>query len=272
MSYFIAHNFSPSIDYNVARRCIFAAHHFRKRRISVPSRRRHHRRRLLKHLPNADQYSPPSDQGLQIILNVDSLSNSKPVSYVNGLVESSQLMLNEFIFAADEAFRDLQTLVSIDGNTKRVVVSCRRSTVQFVGALIVSSLLIVFVFRVLIRFLFGRQSYDSGNSAGLVYRRDRSLGGKEVLVGRATDIDKNRSLRKDQTARLMSILDEFDDDDDDDVIRKTSFLDRRKRRRSVQKLPKWWPESLPGTCQGLPGDNTEEFKSMANRLIRGNKL
>lgn len=198
---------------------------------------------------------------------MDSFTNSKPVSYVNELVELSQLKLNEFIFAADDAFRDLQSLVSVDGDTKRVVVSCRRSTVQFVGTLLISSLIIVFVFKGFINILFGGYRYDRGNSGELVYRRDRSLGGKEVLVGRV-DMETNRGRKKDRRDRSLSIL----DDVEDEGIRKTSFWDTRKRRRSVEKLPKWWPASVPGTGQGLSGDAREEFQRMGNRLIRGNKL
>lgn len=264
MNYFITHSFSLSMHYNVGKRCFFTTHCCRKRTVPVGSSRRHHRRRLLKHLPSSDQPSSPSEQSLKIILSVDSLTNSKPVSYVNGLVEFSQLKLSEFIFAADDAFRDLQNLVSVDENTKRVEVSCRRSTVQFVGALLISSLIIVFVFKGFINFLFGGYRYNRDNGGELIYKRDRSLGGKEVLVGRVADVETNRSGKKDHRDRRMSIL----DDVEDEGIRKTSFWDRRKRRRSVEKLPKWWPASVPGTGQGLSSDAKEEFQKMANRLIR----
>ncbi|XP_027165701.1 uncharacterized protein LOC113765664 isoform X1 [Coffea eugenioides] len=228
---------------------------------SVSSRRRHHRRRLLKHHPDADHRSPPTvNQNLQIVLTVDRLSSSKPVTYISELVDASQSKLSRFIYAADDAFENLRTLVTVDGATKRVVVSCRRSTVHFLGFVLLSSLVIIFVFRVLIKLLIGNSDSFSENNGGVIYRRDRSLGGREVAVAKVdTNFRKNENKKKGSENNILMLMLESENEI------KRPFWERRKKR-SAEKLPQWWPVSSQGP--GLLVENKEEYQMMANRLIQ----
>ncbi|KAL3506704.1 hypothetical protein ACH5RR_032086 [Cinchona calisaya] len=273
MNYSLPYTFSFSVHYNnnyVPKRCRFLHHHqlhhfTPSRAISCSlSRRRHHRRRLLKHHPSTDHFSsPPSDQNLQIILNVDRLSTTKPVTYITELVDSSQSKLNQLILAAEEAFEDLRTLVTVDGTTKRVVFSCRRSTVQFLGFVLVSCVVIVAICRVLVKLLIGNSNRFSDNNSGVIYKRDRSLGGKLVAVGKTdTDLNKNRHKNRQRSENDMLML-MFESENE----MKKPFWERRKKR-SPEKLPQWWPVSGPGLGPGLPVENREEYQMMANRLIR----
>ncbi|KAF3643185.1 hypothetical protein FXO37_22117 [Capsicum annuum] len=79
----------------------------------------------------------------------------------------------------------------------------------------------------------------------LVYRRDRSLGGREVLVAKnKITIDRKKP----------NVL------DGDDVNSNWGWARRRKKKNPVEQLPKWWPVSSSGSDQ-------EEYQRMANRLI-----
>ncbi|PHT27588.1 hypothetical protein CQW23_32812 [Capsicum baccatum] len=79
----------------------------------------------------------------------------------------------------------------------------------------------------------------------LVYRRDRSLGGREVLVAKnEITIDRKKP----------NVL------DGDDVNSNWGWDRRRKKKNPVEQLPKWWPVSSSGSDQ-------EEYQRMANRLI-----
>ncbi|KAM3249858.1 hypothetical protein P3L10_011628 [Capsicum annuum] len=83
------------------------------------------------------------------------------------------------------------------------------------------------------------------SSPAEVYRRDRSLGGREVLVAKnKITIDRKKP----------NVL------DGDDVNSNWGWARRRKKKNPVEQLPKWWPVSSSGSDQ-------EEYQRMANRLI-----
>lgn len=229
--------------------------------ISSASRRRHHRRRLLKyrHGSSPSSSSVDSEQNLQVILAVDRFYVSEPVNYLKSLLDSSQFHLSNFVSAADEAFDDLRSLVTVDSSTKRVVFSCRRSTVEFVATLVVSSVVITFVFSTLIKLFFTKYSHNTVSNGKLVYRRDRSLGGKEVLVGTA---EKSRytTRNNEKVDELMMMI------RDGDIGKTKQFWQKRKRRYSDEKLPNWWPASK--FASGLEVEDKEEYQKMADRLVR----
>lgn len=231
------------------------------RTIYAATRRRHHRRRLLKYHPvTEDSFLPPSEQNLQLILTVEKFSNSKPVTLFSEVVDSSQLKFNQFVRAAEEAFEDLRTLVTVDGSTKRVVFSCRKSTVQFLGVAFAACLIIVVGFRVLVRLLVYGKNRFSDKNGGVIYRRDRSLGGREVVVGK-TDTNMIKRRNKSRNDRFMLMLESGKE-------KRHQFWQRRERR-SVEKLPQWWPVSGLDSSSSLEVDNKEEYQIAANRLIRG---
>ncbi|EPS65535.1 hypothetical protein M569_09246, partial [Genlisea aurea] len=211
-------------------------------------RRRHHRRRLLKYSPNRNPETSPlirstppitilklSDNGLQITLS--SPSNS---------LEKVESKLNQIIECGREAFFDLRTLVTFDEDYGRVSISCRRSTVEFFIGLFISGFLVVLIIRNVFKLRKnGRQA--------LVYRRDRSLGGREVLVGTG---------HSNWSSKLTS-----------NPLDSVSISDYHQKKRGIiqgmsrkEKLPQWWPQFHDSSGEA---PNTEGYQRIANQLVQG---
>ncbi|KAL2507275.1 hypothetical protein Fot_30922 [Forsythia ovata] len=110
-----------------------------------------------------------------------------------------------------------------------------------------SSLVIIFIFQA----LFKRRR--SGSEV-LVYKRDRSLGGREVLVGKR---EENWPTTR-KTTPLSS-----NDYTDEKKAKITRLRNRRK-----EELPQWWPQLLNSGLNLNEMINREEYQRMANRLIR----
>jgi len=159
--------------------------------------------------------------------------------------------IRQFVSSGKEAYRDLQTLFTLDHN-RRVIISCRPSTLHFLGTsaaltIIAFSVLRVF-FELVSRFASWRQSASStyNNNKGIMVRRDRSLGGKEVVVG-LSPIHRPESSK----------------------IKRRSF--KNNKVVSQRKLPKWWPTIDNNNAAAFDMDLNEqdEYKRDAFRLVRG---
>ncbi|XP_059293854.1 uncharacterized protein LOC132046735 isoform X1 [Lycium ferocissimum] len=219
-------------------------HYVISRRVSPssPPRRRHLRRRLLKKF-SREVSSPPSDENLHFILTVDSLPTK---SFLHS-------KLGEFVHSSRAAIEDLQTLIRIDSNNGRVFFSCTRSTVKFLATLLLTTSILIFTLRAIFKLLLGLRLNNPNNNVELVYKRDRSLGGRQVLVARnGTVADRNKP----------NVL-----DNNSDWGSRIRFSRRRNKKSSVEQLPKWWPVSTAGSEQ-VGAENQQEYQRMANRLIR----
>lgn len=130
------------------------------------------------------------------------------------------------------------------------MISCRRSTVEFFSVLFVSSLVLV----IAVRSLFSIRR--NGGGEGLVYKRDRSLGGKVVAVGkRENDWSTSRA-----STSLSSESSEYYYQKQRDKMKSSS-------RRRKEELPQWWPQVV---SQGpMEVENKEEYQRLANQLIQG---
>ncbi|KAK9932512.1 hypothetical protein M0R45_019747 [Rubus argutus] len=183
---------------------------------------------------------------------------------LNNLYHSSHSHLRHFLSSAADAFDDVQTLVSLDVD-RRIVVSYRPSTLRFVGNFVVVTCVVVLGFRVLVELV--RLGFGSGSGYGreksVVTRRDRSLGGKEVVVA---VIDKPKaeevSVRK---KRGLGIL-----DNPLSSLKNSSMvagMERvfKNRVRYEEKLPQWWPTTA---SQPILVVDNEEHQREANRLVR----
>lgn len=165
--------------------------------------------------------------------------------------------LGEFVHSGRAAIEDLQTLIRIDSNDGRVLFSCRRSTVKFLGTLLVTSFLVIFTLRAIFKLVLGLQQNSRNNNVELVYKRDRSLGGREVLVA------KNETVGR----KKPNVLDSDDGNSNWDWGSRIRLSRRQKKKSSVEQLPKWWPVSCSSSDQ-VGAENQQEYQRMANRLIR----
>ncbi|KAL5543280.1 hypothetical protein UlMin_010990, partial [Ulmus minor] len=217
-----------------------------------PNRSRRKPRRTTFINPTNPSFSSPSplsdssDAKLQTVIDLDFLYNSY------------QSQFHYFLAAGKDAYTDLQSLVTLDSD-HRVVVSCRRSTLRFLGNFAVCSFVVVLGFRVLVgllKWVFKARFRSRGYKT--VVRRDRSLGGKEVVVG---TIDKGRgeSMGWKSFGGLNNPL----------SVANESFNGGSERVsknlvRVGQRLPKWWPNLEPQ----LDSVVDKEYQREADRLIR----
>ncbi|KAL3829228.1 hypothetical protein ACJIZ3_018030 [Penstemon smallii] len=220
------------------------SHHSRFRRPFTTSARRHHRRRLLKyspHIPNPIRIPAIfrlSDDSLQITLKNPSDS-----------IQHLETRLNRFLDYGREALEELKSVVTVNEESGGVIISCKKSTVELLLALFLSSLVIVIAFR-------GLFKIRKNVGEVVVYKRDRSLGGKEVVVGkRETDFESSRKL----TTPLSSIS-------DSNYYQKRGNRTRSRERRRKQELPQWWPQVV--IWDSPETTNKEEYQRMVNQLIQ----
>ncbi|KAM1050041.1 hypothetical protein ACFX13_032568 [Malus domestica] len=195
-------------------------------------------------------FYPPSPS------NPDTLQATFDLDYI---YHTSHSTLNQFLSDSSDALQDLRTLVSVDAGN-RVIVSCRPSTLRFVGNLVIITFSVVLGFRVLVALVrLGFRSQSGYGKEATVVRRDRSLGGKEVVVGR---VEKERvDARKRKSFGIL---------DNPLSMPKSRMVDGLGRMlksqvRWAKKLPSWWPSSAP---QQSPVVDKEYYQGEADRLVR----
>ncbi|KAK6920945.1 hypothetical protein RJ641_014623 [Dillenia turbinata] len=201
-----------------------------------------------------------TDPKLQMVIDIEALRNRASMS-IQRFINSSRAKFDRFVFTGREAFEDFQTLVTVDHN-KRVIISCRRSSLEFVGNLVIWGFVVVFVFRVLKELGLGFGSKLGFGYGGSVWKRDRSLGGKEVIVGR-----RKQNKKSDNYLNVRVLSNPLSPARDTlGLPRNSGSIQRRTAdHRRQEKLPKWWPDSLP---QPVLTVNKEKHQREVNRLIR----
>lgn len=224
------------------------------------SRPRRHLRKTDDNINSNNAYNPLSKTSSFDGENINLVLDFHQISILSS---SSKSKLHHFLSSAEQAYADLKTVIALDDNG-RLLVSCRKSTLQFVGGVLLSGFVLVFVFRVLVKLGLGFRSRFRVKKQSFVVRRDRSLGGKEVVVAVGGGDDGARLTRNLKNGVLDNPLSEGRDAGSGLTGRvKRSY---RLQRMSEGKLPKWWPGQV-STDRTLVVDK-EEYQREANRLIR----
>ncbi|POO03375.1 phosphoribosylformylglycinamidine synthase [Trema orientale] len=201
--------------------------------------------------------APSSSSSSSSSFSVPDFSDSK----IHAVIDFDHLYysskFNHFIASAKDAYADLQTLITFD-HDRRLVVSCRPSTLRFAGNLVVLGCAVVLGFRVfvgLLRFASGRR-FGSGRNAPVV-RRDRSLGGKEVVVGTRGEFDSSGRKGFGGLSNPLEPAKEGLNGRSERVLRNWVRVGKR--------LPKWWPKLEQNRDSMV---DKQDYQREANRLIR----
>ncbi|KAM7252985.1 hypothetical protein ACFE04_008685 [Oxalis oulophora] len=217
-------------------------------------------------------FSPPRQLLIASISNTNnstSLSRSPDNHNVNIAIDFNQLQslvvsrINSFLYAGKEALHDLKTLINIDHNGSLFFL-CRKSTLRFLGNVLLWGFVLVIAFRILFGILSRLKNRDRGDHANkprYVVRRDRSLGGREVVVAVDDEDEHYVTMKKDRKRVLDNLNKDFE------------LLTEKERKDDVSvlgKSPKWWPISMESNQVSL--DDREVYQREANRLIRGKFL
>ena len=227
-----------------------------------PKRRRTYRRN--------PKLSSPFITTTPTTVSTTSSSDNSTLQTVIDLNQTTSFLhynFQRFISSSLDAYHDLRTLITLDDN-RRILVSCRRSTVVFAGNLVLCSFVLVFAFRVLgklgLWLIRGRSGF--GDSGPVVVRRDRSLGGREVVVavGVGRKVKERENLKRVSSNPLSPAV--AASATNGGISERVSGTRVRPREK---KLPKWWPVSVlqPGLVL-----NAEQYKREANWLIQGQCL
>ncbi|KAJ6366474.1 hypothetical protein OIU77_002958 [Salix suchowensis] len=163
-------------------------------------RRRSRKSKTLTNNPN----KPSSlDNDYYITLNNTS-QNLKLVFDITQISKLPSSRFQQFLSLGQEAVDDLKTLVSLDENN-RVVFSCQKSSLQFAGTVLLSGFLLISSIRVLFKLVVGfKRKFGAGKNPNFVVRRDRSLGGKEVIVA-VNEQQREESKRPKRLANPVEI-------------------------------------------------------------------
>uniref|UniRef100_A0A803KU97 Uncharacterized protein n=1 Tax=Chenopodium quinoa TaxID=63459 RepID=A0A803KU97_CHEQI len=219
---------------------------------SFSSRRR--RRRSTRRNPNkrnnpSQSQSSSSDSGkLQFVLDVDQLKSKTPLS-LQRTINLCESKFHQFVSSGIDAYNDLRSLVVVEPGSNRIVVSCSESTVRFVGGVVLWSFVSVVFVRVLVNLGLGLRRRSGDIKVEVVTRRDRSLGGREVVVEKRVveGVDRKSDLE----------LNEWG----------SEGMSRNPIRKEPQrKLPGWWPVISPRPVVEVL---REEYRSAANKLVQG---
>ncbi|CAM8981975.1 unnamed protein product [Rhodiola kirilowii] len=198
-----------------------------------------------------------SGNNLELVIDVDRIKQDLSSS-LKSLKLRTRYEYRRFVNSGLDAYDDLRNMIVVDDG-RRIMISCRRSTVMFVGNLVVWSFVACLGFRVLMEFIMWfRQGLGFGTGGGeYMVRRDRSLGGREVVVAQGTN-----KFKRNQSPKSLGI---FQSPVFDGFLTEGVGLGTKKRVRKEEKLPGWFPVSV---LQEPLTANVEEGQRMANGLVR----
>lgn len=177
-----------------------------------------------------------------------------------------------FVQEGKQAWNELRSSVAVQ-NDKRVVIAVRRSTIEFAGRTLIWTVLTIVFARVFLtwakRFRWG---WDEGFSWPRTVR-DRSLGGKEVVVKKGIKLWEGGPVKKAyrKTAQGLSPLDSVKTD-----TRSEKELNRLKvssepltfkKVQRESRIPHWW--SAPEQEPTLPPEIITNAQKEANTLLHG---
>lgn len=201
---------------------------------------------------------PKTSTGRNLDLTIDAEAIAARVSAAaTRFLRSSEASVRRFLSDGSEAFRDLQTSVRVDSARNRVFFSCRQSSLVFVANLVLWSFVAVLAARTV---LWLRHGFRSGWRflGSEVIRRDRSLGGREVVVGRRLRRDNRNTKSFRVSANPLSTVRGYELKTSDNVARTWTV--------KQEKLPNWWPDPVPPP---VISTSKQEYQRETDKLVRG---
>lgn len=190
---------------------------------------------------------------MKIVIDPEEVSRRASAS-LRRFCDSYRLRFDRFVAAGDKAWSDLRSLVTVD-RQGRVVIACRRSTLGFLAGFAVWSFVVVVGVRVLVGLLSGWRLGIGTVGWDWVRRRDRSLGGREMVVGKM--LKWGRSGKGDVNP-LSSV--------GGGSVSSKSVVKRSALTERSRKLPDWWRSPAQLLSRGM-GD--EDARREVKRLARG---
>ncbi|KAI5071580.1 hypothetical protein GOP47_0013831 [Adiantum capillus-veneris] len=181
-------------------------------------------------------------------------------------VRLGKVMMNDGCMFLD----DLRSSVSIQKD-RRVVISLRRSSIDFALTALLWTALLITAWKLLTtaakKYHWGWEESFGPRS---VIKRDRSLGGREVFVGKSGISDQRARKEKqnlESTRRKLNPLDMVEISRSERDIMKSK--ESKSSRKIDSKLPYWWPSAVSPlrTSSHVRDDATQEKASSLLKMI-----
>jgi hypothetical protein len=170
----------------------------------------------------------------------------------NNLMYWSVQASRSFVQEGAQAWKELGSSVAVQ-NDKRIVIAVRCSTIEFAGRALLWTIFSVILAQFLLvlakRFQWGWE--ESFNWPRLSEVRDRSLGGKEVVVSKGIKLWESRPVQKpaNKETRGLGPLDSVIADPHSEKelhqLRNNKVTPKFKNVQGGGQLPVWWLASDP---------------------------
>ncbi|KAL3693066.1 hypothetical protein R1sor_006717 [Riccia sorocarpa] len=196
----------------------------------------------------------------------DGVSGAKEVAKrsLNNVIKVGE----EFIDEGQEAWRELRSSVRFQKD-KRLVIAVKRSTIEFTGKVllwsILGTLLVKFLLTAMREYRWGWEEFSRPKRSV----RDRSLGGREVLVSKGLR-QRDAGIERRNLNSLRGVNNPLDGVEE--ISRSEKVLARRRNRDAgvsskPARLPGWWPGAfMPPSASIITRQDAEE---KATRLTKG---
>jgi len=166
--------------------------------------------------------------------------------------------------ASQSAFQrlsELPTSVIASHSDHRLVIAVRRSSLQFMAIALICSVLVLLAYKL---FRWPAWGSNAGQLRGFV-RRDRSLGGRQVLVSkRGLAASSNYSKGFNYLSSPLAAGGESRSERE--MVNKKKNQQQYAQRKEVSSLPSWWP--LPDVAPVVSADEYKSAQFQANTLLK----
>ncbi|KAJ7555072.1 hypothetical protein O6H91_05G021100 [Diphasiastrum complanatum] len=180
---------------------------------------------------------------------------------------------SSFAYDSAKTWQDLRTSVAVQKDA-RIVIALRSSTLDFIARGMLGCLILVVLGRLFIKLARRyRWGWEEGFGWQGLVRRDRSLGGREVIVSTSG----RKSLEKSTVTSSRTKPKTFNPLDGVEPPRseKNLSISRKQTENSKsrqQKLPKWWPRhDLPPVKPSLQAQTEANYvvQAIMNKRLSG---
>ncbi|PKA66698.1 hypothetical protein AXF42_Ash003353 [Apostasia shenzhenica] len=196
---------------------------------------------------------PPTHRDVEFSIDVDDISNR--VSLVlSRFYRLSEAKLRHFFSSGAEAYNDLKSSIRVD-RSNRIVFSCGQSSLLFVGNIFLWTSVVVLALKIFSWLWAWRYRWTFRDWK--VIRRDRSLGGREVVVGRRDWRRKPERRSFWVSVNPLSSSTEIKEE----KMRKSLM----KQQKKLEKLPNWWPDHVPSPVLLF---GKEDWQKEAHKLVK----
>lgn len=193
----------------------------------------------------------PSDDRLIITIDMKQVK-SRAAEWLENARTASQ--------SAFQRLSELPTSVIASHSDHRLVIAVRRSSLQFTAIGLICSVFVVLAYKFFRWYAWGS---NAGQLRGFV-RRDRSLGGRQVLVSkRGLPVSSNYSRGFNYLSNPLATGGESRSERE--MVKKKN-QQQYAQRKEASSLPSWWPP--PDVAPVVSADEYKSAQSLASTLLK----